>query len=263
MNHFKRPKIFAGNWKMNFAQSEAFEYFVQMHTVLVQNNSLKPKENEYRVIFPQAFCLNESMIQVASSSYIELGAQNSHWENSGAFTGEISPLHLKKMNINWTLIAHSERRQFFGETDELASKRLLQAIKNNLNIIYCVGETLSERNNNETKNVLTKQVSFFLKVLKDSNFLNTKNQLPTKQIIALAYEPVWAIGTGKTATPELANEAHHWIREILKIDSIPILYGGSVNPSNAKELLNQNEIDGVLVGGASLKVEEFSKILSL
>ncbi len=248
-----RKKIIAGNWKMNLSPAEAKTYFSDI------SKTLKPvRSQNHRVIFPIAYCLNEELKNAASLSGIELGAQNLHWEDKGAFTGELSGAHLKAMAIQWVLIAHSERRQLFSETDETAYKRTLQAIKQGLNFIFCLGETLAEREAGKTFEVLKRQTAFFAKAVKE--------QKPTA-IASIAYEPVWAIGTGKTATVEQAEEAHHYIRNELKsvldssfADQTSILYGGSVNTQNAKSLLEQKNIDGLLIGGASLKPQDFSAI---
>ena len=168
-------------------------------------------------------------------------AQNVHWERQGAFTGEISPPLLLELGVTGSLVGHSERRQWFGETDETVAKRTDAALGAGLHVIACVGETESERERGETEAVLRRQLSV----------------LEPHPELVLAYEPVWAIGTGRTATPELAQEAHAFIKSIL---DAPVLYGGSVKPENAAELLAQPAVDGALVGGASLDVESFKAI---
>jgi triosephosphate isomerase len=189
-------------------------------------------------------------------SNIALGAQNMFYEEKGAFTGEISPLMVKDVGCSYVILGHSERRHIFSETDELINKKVLSAVNHGLIPILCVGETLQEREEDKTKEVIERQVKEGLKGLNE-----------TSEFV-IAYEPVWAIGTGKTATPELAEEVHSFIREILaemfgkeKADSIRILYGGSVKPENAAGLMSQPNIDGSLVGGASLKAESFAKIV--
>jgi len=189
-------------------------------------------------------------------SNIALGAQNMFYEEKGAFTGEISPLMVKDVGCSYVILGHSERRHIFGETDELINKKVLSAVNHGLIPILCVGETLQEREEDKTKEVIERQVKEGLKGLNE-----------TSEFV-IAYEPVWAIGTGKTATPELAEKVHSFIREILaemfgkeKADSIRILYGGSVKPENAAGLMSQPNIDGSLVGGASLKAESFAKIV--
>lgn len=191
-------------------------------------------------------------------SSIGLAAQNLYWEEKGAFTGEVSPLMLKEVGCHYVIIGHSERRQFFGETDETVNRRIKAALAQGLKVIFCIGETLKEREEGKTFPVIEKQVEGGLKGLGDQEMRN----------MVIAYEPVWAIGTGKTATPEQAEEVHRFIRgKIEKLysrevsEEIRIQYGGSVTPENVKGLMNQPDIDGALVGGASLKAESFSKIV--
>jgi len=191
-------------------------------------------------------------------SSIHLAAQNLYWEEKGAFTGEVSPLMLKEVGCDYVIIGHSERRQFFGETDETVNRRIKAALAQGLKVIFCIGETLREREEGKTFSVIESQVEGGLKGLDDKKMRN----------MAIAYEPVWAIGTGKTATPEQAEEVHRFIREKLEklysrevSEEIRIQYGGSVTPENVKGLMNQPNIDGALVGGASLKAESFSKIV--
>ena len=191
-------------------------------------------------------------------SPIRLAAQNLYWEEKGAFTGEVSPLMLKEVGCDYVIIGHSERRQFFGETDEIVNRRIKAALAQGLKVIFCIGETLREREEGKTFSVIESQVEGGLKGLDDKKMRN----------MAIAYEPVWAIGTGKTATPEQAEEVHRFIRKKLEklysrevSEEIRIQYGGSVTPENIKGLMNQPNIDGALVGGASLKAETFSKIV--
>ncbi len=253
----KPIRIIAGNWKMNSSPSEAIEYFQQIAPLVSGKN-----QNQKQVIFPPTYCLNSEVKNVAETAGFELGSQNVHWEEKGAFTAENSATVLRKIGFNWTLIAHSERRQYFGETDETAAKRLKAALKSGMNVIFCIGETLSERESGKMFDVLKRQTIAALSVLSD--------QKPSSdQIFSIAYEPVWAIGTGKTATTAQAVEAHAFIRKIASeklgseiSKSLSILYGGSVTAENVKELLAQTEINGTLVGGASLKVESFSSICS-
>ena len=172
-------------------------------------------------------------------------AQNVHWEHEGAYTGEVSPPMLLELGVDGALVGHSERRQYFGETDETVARRTLAALEAGLGVIACVGETQEERESGQMEVVLKLQVE----ALADT--------VGAHENLVLAYEPVWAIGTGKTATPEQAQEAHAFIRSLL---DVPVLYGGSVKPDNAEELLAQPDIDGALVGGASLDVESFAAI---
>jgi triosephosphate isomerase (TIM) len=180
-------------------------------------------------------------VQVLAGTEIGVFAQNCHWADDGAYTGEVSAPMLRELGVYGTLVGHSERRQSFGETDQTVAKRTRAALAAGLHVIACVGETESEREAGETASVLRRQVSV----------------LEADDNLVIAYEPVWAIGTGKTATPDMAREAHETIKELL---DVPMLYGGSVKPENAAELLAQPAIDGALVGGASLDVESFAAI---
>jgi len=191
-------------------------------------------------------------------SSIHLAAQNLYWEEKGAFTGEVSPLMLKEVGCHYVIIGHSERRQFFGETDETVNRRIKAALAQSLKVIFCIGETLKEREEGKTFSVIERQVDGGLRGLGEREMKN----------MVIAYEPVWAIGTGKTATPEQAEEVHRFIRGRLEklysrgvSEEIRIQYGGSVTPENVQGLMNQPNIDGALVGGASLKAESFSKIV--
>ena len=194
----------------------------------------------------------------AQDTNIKIGAQNMHWEETGAYTGEISAEMLKAINVQYVIIGHSERRQYYNETDETVNKKLIKALQVGLSPIVCVGETLEERESGETADVITNQVLKALEGLSKEDMLKT----------IIAYEPIWAIGTGKTATAEDANETIKTIRKEIEkkygkdvSDCVIILYGGSVKSTNAKELFTTSDIDGGLVGGASLKPEEFAKIV--
>lgn len=257
MSNSNRTKILAGNWKMNLTPGEALDYFGSLKKSL---GSHARKSDVHRVIFPPAFCLGTEIQKAAADCQVELGAQNVHWEDKGAFTGELSSTALKSLGLKWALIAHSERRQYFGETDETAARRFHRAATNGLNVMYCIGERLAEREAGQTYAVLDRQLAPFLETLK--SFLGTP-------LVSLAYEPVWAIGTGKTATNAEAEDAHKYIRKVVAeklgsqyADRLPVLYGGSVTPENADGLMAQANVDGVLVGGASLKPDGFARILS-
>ena len=180
-------------------------------------------------------------VQVLAGTDIAVAAQNVHWEREGPFTGEVSAPMLRELGVYGAIVGHSERRQLFGETDEGVGKRARAALDAGLSVIACVGETEAEREGGRTEDVLRRQVSV----------------LEAEDNLVVAYEPVWAIGTGKTATTEIAQEAHAFIKSLL---DVPVLYGGSVKPENAAELLGQPDVDGALVGGASLDVESFSAI---
>ena len=245
-----RRKVIAGNWKMNMLPNEAIEY-IQAFEPLV-----KDAKAEVILCVPYTdlfYCLMN-----AQNTNIKIGAQNVHFEEKGAYTGEVSAKMLKSIGVEYVIIGHSERRQYFAETDETVNKKIKAALENELKPIVCVGETLEQRESGKTEEIITTQTKLALEGL-------TKEQV--KGII-IAYEPIWAIGTGKTATSEDANNSIKAIRkEIASIygediaKEVIIQYGGSVKSSNAKELFACSDIDGGLVGGASLKPEEFSKIV--
>src|SRR5919109_5545634 len=180
-------------------------------------------------------------VSALAGTDIAVAAQNVHWEAEGAFTGEVSAPMLRELGVYGAIVGHSERRQYFGETDETVAQRTAAALEAGLSVIACVGETEAEREAGETEDVLRRQVSV----------------LEAEDNLVVAYEPVWAIGTGKTATPEIAQEAHAFIKRLI---DVPVLYGGSVKPGNAEELVRQPDVDGALVGGASLEVESFAAI---
>ncbi len=244
-----RKPIIAGNWKMNKTAAEAVALINELKPLVAKS---KP-EVVICVPYTDLWVAKEAI----KGSKIKLGAENVAWADSGAFTGEISAAMLKEIGVEYVIIGHSERRQYFGETDATVNMRLQQALKNDLKPIVCVGETLEEREKNKTKKVLKKQI---LEGLKDvSDFTN----------IVIAYEPVWAIGTGKTATAEDANKTIGFIRSLVKktwgaevAKSLRIQYGGSMKPSNAKELMAMRHIDGGLIGGAALKAEDFAGIVN-
>ena len=246
----RRRKVIAGNWKMNMLPNEAIEY-IQAFEPLV-----KDAKAEVILCVPYTdlfYCLMN-----AQNTNIKIGAQNVHFEEKGAYTGEVSAKMLKSIGVEYVIIGHSERRQYFAETDETVNKKIKAALENKLKPIVCVGETLEQRESGKTEEIITTQTKLALEGL-------TKEQV--KGII-IAYEPIWAIGTGKTATSEDANNSIKAIRkEIASIygediaEEVIIQYGGSVKSSNAKELFACSDIDGGLVGGASLKPEEFSKIV--
>ena len=204
--------------------------------------------------FTSLFSVNE----IVSGSNIMLGSQNVCYEDKGAFTGEISASMLKEVGCSYAIVGHSERRHVFNEDSDMVNLRLKNGLKNGLKVILCVGETLDEREANETNDIIVEQIQVGLKDVSAEDMIN----------VVIAYEPVWAIGTGKTASKEQAQEVHAMIRELLKdifneniSSSTRILYGGSVKPDNVSELMSQEDIDGALVGGAALKVEDFSQIV--
>ena len=244
-----RKPIIAGNWKMNKTVAEAI--------ALV--NELKPlvAKSKPEVVVCVPYTDLWAVAEAVKGSKIKLGAENVAWADSGAFTGEISAEMLKEIGVEYVIIGHSERRQYFGETDETVNMRLKQALKNGLKPIVCVGETLTEREKNKTKKVLKKQILDGFKDVTDFSD------------VVVAYEPVWAIGTGKTATAEDANKTIGYIRSLVKktwgaevAKALRIQYGGSMKPSNAKELMAMRNIDGGLIGGAVLKATDFSAIVN-
>ncbi len=246
-----RRKVIAGNWKMNMLPGEAIEFITAL-TPLV-----KDTENEVILCVPYTDLFYSLL--TAQNTNIKIGAQNMHFEESGAYTGEVSGKMLKSINVEYVIIGHSERRQYFNETDETVNKKVKAAFKYGLKPIVCVGETLEEREAGKTADIITKQTELALEGLTNEQVENT----------IIAYEPIWAIGTGKTATSEDANnsikEIRNKIGEIYGQETasrVIIQYGGSVKSSNAKELFSMSDIDGGLVGGASLKAEEFSKIVN-
>ena len=246
-----RRKVIAGNWKMNMLPNEAMN-FIEELAPLVKNT-----KNEVILCVPYTD-LFYSLLNVQGTN-IKIGAQNMHWEEKGAYTGEVSGQMLKSIGVEYVIIGHSERRQYFAETDETVNKKIKSALAVGLKPIVCVGETLEQREQGITEQVITSQI--------EKAFMDIEAKDLEKIIVA--YEPIWAIGTGKTATSEDANNTIMQIRKKLAesygqndADRVIIQYGGSVKSSNAKELFEMSDIDGGLVGGASLKAEEFSKIVN-
>jgi len=248
-----RRLIVAGNWKMNKTVSEGRELTESLKLELKDVTGLD-------IVICPPFTDLDSISQIISDTNMLLGAQNMYWKPDGAFTGEISPTMLRDLSVRFIIIGHSERRKYFGETNEIVNKKLKAALKYGFSPIVCVGETLREREENRTFEVLADHIENGLRDLSEADL--------TRLIIA--YEPVWAIGTGRTATPDMAQEAHHFIRrklgEIFSKDlanNARIQYGGSVKPQNAKELLMQADIDGALIGGASLDARDFIEIINI
>ncbi len=246
-----RKPIIAGNWKMNKTLKEALEMVEE----------LMPMVKDARcevVICPPFVCLAQ-VADAVKGSNIRVGAQNMHYEESGAYTGEVSPAMLKELNIEYVIIGHSERRQYFNENDESVNKKVKAALKHSLIPIVCCGESLEEREDRITREVLGKQIRRGLKGFSGENI----------EKIVIAYEPIWAIGTGRTATDEQANEAIVYIRSVIAAmygketaDKVRIQYGGSVKPATIKAQMQQSDIDGALVGGASLNASDFAAILN-
>ena len=245
-----RKKVIAGNWKMNKSPNDVKTFMEKFPTLV--------KDADAEVVLCVPYIDLKTALDLAAGTNVKIGAQNMHYEEKGAFTGEISPKMLKDINVEYVIIGHSERREYYKETDESVNRKLKAAFEYGLKPILCVGETLSQREEGVTKTFVTTQVEKALDGL-------TNNQVASTII---AYEPIWAIGTGKTASKEDANEVCGWIREKVRelygnaADEVVIQYGGSVKSSNAKELFSMSDIDGGLVGGASLDPEEFSKIVN-
>jgi triosephosphate isomerase (TIM) len=226
--------LIAGNWKMYKGSAETAEFCIQL------KNRVGDVEDVDVAVCPPYTSLAVA-VQILAGTEIAVAAQNVHWEPEGPYTGEVSAPMLRELGVYGAIVGHSERRQYFGETDETVARRAKAALEAGLSVIACVGETEAEREVGDTEDVLRRQVS----------------ALEAEDNLVVAYEPVWAIGTGKTATPELAQEAHAFIKGLL---DVPVLYGGSVKPENAAELLELPAVDGALVGGASLDVESFASI---
>ncbi|MBI5408090.1 MAG: triose-phosphate isomerase [Nitrospirae bacterium] len=241
-----RKPFISANWKMNKTVGETGEFI----------NSFLPMVKDVTdvdMLIAPPFTSLHAASRLLKDTGVKLGAQNVFYEEKGAFTGEISPAMLLSAGCSCVIIGHSERRQYFMETDEIVNRKIKTARENGLEVILCIGESLNEREENRTFEVLDRQLSGSLK---DINL----------DAMTIAYEPIWAIGTGKTATKEQANEAHAYIRGWLKknregADTLRILYGGSVTPENVAALMSEPEVDGALVGGASLKPDSFAKIV--
>lgn len=246
----KRP-IIAGNWKMNKTNAETKQLIEELKPLV--------KDAQCEVVCCVPFTNIVTARKAARGSNIIIGAQNVHWAEKGAFTGEISAEMLKELKVKYVLTGHSERRQYFGETDQTVNLRTKAALKAGLRVIVCVGELLNEREEGKTAEVITRQT---IEALKDIDKQELKR-------IVIAYEPVWAIGTGKTATSEDANDTIKILRKVVRKlygrasgTSIRIQYGGSMNAKNASELMAMPQIDGGLIGGASLKAEDFAKVVN-
>ncbi|AWI03029.1 triose-phosphate isomerase [Clostridium drakei] len=246
-----RKAIIAGNWKMNNTVEEGLKLVEELKG-LVKNAKCDV------VVCPSFVCL-DAVLKAVKGSNIKVGAQNMYFEEKGAFTGEVAPSMLEKMGVNYVIIGHSERRQYFNETDETVNKKVKKAFEHNLIPIVCCGETLEEREKDVTKEVLGRQIKLDLEGL-------TNEQVET---LVVAYEPIWAIGTGKTATDEQANETIAYIRSVIAAmygketaEKTRIQYGGSVKPATIKAQMAKSDIDGALVGGASLKSADFAAIVN-
>jgi triosephosphate isomerase len=247
-----RKKIVAGNWKMNKLVGEATELAGAVKRSLADRTDVE-------VVLCPPFTVLKTVGDIIANTQVKLGAQNMHWEKEGAFTGEVSAGMLRDLFCHYVILGHSERRQFFNETDAIVNRKVKAALTANLTPIVCVGETLEQRDANQIEDVVTNQVMKSLAGLDETGFRRT----------VVAYEPVWAIGTGRTATAGQAQEVHALIRKVLARMSNPgaaqavrIQYGGSVKPSNARELFSQPDIDGGLIGGAALDAVSFVEIVN-
>ncbi|HEY5036765.1 MAG TPA: triose-phosphate isomerase [Chthoniobacterales bacterium] len=247
-----RKKIIAANWKMHMTQSEAEAFITTFLRELKDNDGVEV------VIVPPFTAIPKVSELLSETQNIKVGAQNMHWERSGAFTGEISPAMLRELFVRYVVLGHSERRALFGETNEIVNRKVHAAYEEMLRPIVCIGETLAQRERGDVEKVLSQQLHGSLANVDAKELHET----------VIAYEPVWAIGTGKTANAAQAQEAHAFIRKTLgeiadeaTAEKIRIQYGGSVKPDNARELLSQPDIDGALVGGASLDPRSFAQIV--
>lgn len=245
-----RRKVIAGNWKMNKVQTEAHEF--------IDNVVHLEKNEQVTAIVCAPFPYLTDLVNKTKGTALEVGAQTMHFEESGAYTGEVSPVMLKDIGVTYVIIGHSERREYFAETDEIVQKKTKAALQHGLTPIVCVGETLKQREAGEAKAHVEVQVKKALDDLTNDQIAN----------VMIAYEPIWAIGTGKTASSEDANEMCAHIRQVVKevssaevSERVIIQYGGSVKPENIDELLAQSDIDGALVGGASLKADSFLQLV--
>ncbi|MFP4846642.1 triose-phosphate isomerase [Winogradskyella sp. PE311] len=249
-----RKNIVAGNWKMN-NDLKATRKLVKQIKKSIEDKDL----NNTRVVIAPTFVNLATAVKRSKKSKLEVAAQNMHQATNGAYTGEVSGEMLKSIGVKTVILGHSERRAYFGETDALLAEKVNTALANNLEIIFCFGEELTDRKEGNQEAVVESQIKNALFQLDSNAFKH----------IVLAYEPVWAIGTGETASPEQAQDMHAFIRNTLAskygsevADSVSILYGGSVKPANAKEIFSKPDVDGGLIGGASLKVDDFSAIVS-
>lgn len=251
MNKAKRNVVIAGNWKMNMTPAQTTEFIKELTPMVYGMNGCK-------VVLCVPFVDIAAAVEAAKGTNIEIGAENVHMEEKGAYTGEVSGEMLAACGVKYVIVGHSERRQYFGETDVTVNGRVKAGLKHGLEVILCVGETLTEREQGVTFETVARQTKIALAGVSEEEL---------KHVI-IAYEPVWAIGTGKTATSEQAEEVCRDIRGVVAslyskdaADALTIQYGGSMKPSNAAELLSMEDIDGGLIGGASLKTEEFTSLV--
>ena len=250
MNKALRPAVIAGNWKMNNTRPQTRELLEALKPLVAGAGC--------QVVVCTPFTDLEAALALTAGTNLHVGAQNCHWAASGAFTGEISAPMLAELGVEYVVLGHSERRQYFGETDETVNKRVRAALDNGLKVILCVGEVLEQREQGVTFEVVGMQTKIALQGVSKDELKN----------VIIAYEPVWAIGTGKTATADQADEVNGYIRQVIAelygqdaADAFVVQYGGSMNAKNAQELLSKENVDGGLIGGASLKAQDFSVIV--
>ncbi len=247
-----RKPLVAGNWKLNLLTADAVKLIEDL-------KGLVAGVSEVEIVVCPVFTVLDAAGKALKGSNIALGGQNCYLKESGAFTGEVSPQMLKDVGCEWVIIGHSERRQYFGETDELLNQKLKFALASGMKVMFCIGETLEEREGGQMNDVLSRQVIKGLEGLSEADF----------DRVAVAYEPVWAIGTGRTASPEQAQEVHAFVRGLLRAqfgatvaDKTRIQYGGSVKADNVADLMSRPDVDGALVGGAALKADSFAAIVT-
>jgi len=246
-----RTPVIAGNWKMNKSIKDGIEFIEAIKTDV--------KDTDVEVLICAPYTLLQDLVKTAKETNIKIGAQNMHYEDNGAFTGEITADMLLEIGVTHVIIGHSERRQYYGETDETVNLKTIKALSKGLVPVVCVGETLEQRDANKTKEVCKRQI--------EAAFVNIEPKDAVNIIVA--YEPIWAIGTGKTATSQEANDVIAYIRSVIESlysddvsEEVRIQYGGSVKPSNVEEIMNETDIDGALVGGASLKADSFIQLVN-
>ena len=277
-----RKRIVAGNWKMNKTHQDGMEFILQLFKMIEGEEMLLEDTGKKlpEVVIAPPFILLSDLCGFVQAWEAKVAAQNCSSENNGAYTGEVSASMLKSINVDYVIIGHSERRNYFNETNQIVAKKISRALENNLSVICCIGETLAERESEKEFQIITRQIEeclFHLEkgTLEDGNGRLTDNNLNSSTLptfhpfsVVIAYEPVWAIGTGKTATPEQVQEMHNYIRSVISgkfgkdiAEDISILYGGSCNPLNAKSIFSQPDVDGGLIGGASLNAKDFVEVI--
>lgn len=246
-----RKPIIAGNWKMNMSIASGVEFINKIKSEVAGT--------DVEVLICAPFTLLKDLKEATKGTNINVGAQNMHFEKSGAYTGEVSAEMLKEIGVDYVVIGHSERRQYFAETDETVNKKVIVALENDITPVMCCGETLEERESGKTKDIVKAQI--------EKGLVNIAGSDVSK--IVIAYEPIWAIGTGKTSSAEEANDTIAYIRSVVEAlytdvvsEEVRIQYGGSVKPANVEEIMNQTDIDGALVGGASLEADSFVALVN-